>query len=545
MNRYLYLIGRLKIESKLYSLKNFFSFLHSLSKIHFIILFVISSLFKLFCSFITLVVAGELLRLFQLENLLPYLIFFLLYVFNLEDHQKNETLLKKLFPLFIGAPLSRRQFSVNFLFLPSLVDLILKLDVTLPFMIYLIVTLKIIGVFLIFFILVAVLLRNVWQVEKRLVNKSAQDSSFRVILQRILGSAVGIFVINKLFYLVLFTFESIKKIYQEMPIKQVNVTFTAQLKSLFFDFSTKEWLFVGGLLIACCFFTILNALFQLKIHTNKLYNNDIHCKIELPLDRSKLFSKISFSTVEKVYLLYLEREKTSFHFLISVPEIFVSYYLLYLLCSHVDNVWIAVYMFVAFFIIGNTNIVNAIVIKNQDVFRNYIDISRIYYWKSSKYGIRDLYIYKKNLLVKLALPLVWEQVAISYMIALFIFSRYLVYISLLHFAFILVSTSMTHFSAKLSTFMTPYIFSKNYDLLKNTVKNEAEYDIYNKVYNFYKFPLVLLVILPLLLQLFIELFYWPILVILLGFLGIYFLYIGKEAKLLLNKGEVEYEKLRL
>ncbi|HAB49474.1 MAG TPA: hypothetical protein DCE17_03440 [Lactobacillus sp.] len=104
---------------------------------------------------------------------------------------------------------------------------------------------------------------------------------------------------------------------------------------------------------------------------------------------------------------------------------------------------------------------------------------------------------------------------------------------------------MTHFSAKLSTFMTPYIFSKNYDLLKNTAKTEPEYDIYSKVYNFYKFPLVLLAILPLLLQLFIELFYWPILAILSGLLGVYFFYIGKEAKLLLNKGEVEYEKLRL
>ena len=545
MNRYLYLICHLKIESKLRSLKNFFSFLHSLSKIHFIILFVISSLFKLFCSFVTLVVVDELLTLFQLEYLSPYLISFLLYVLNLENYQKNETLLKKLFPLFISAPLSSKQFSVNFLFLPNLVDLMLKLDVTLPFMIYLIVTSKLGGGFLVFFILGATLLRNVWQVEKKLLNQATRDDLFWISLQRILGSFVGMIVINKLFYLVLFTVESIQKIYQGTPMQQVNVTFTAQLKLLFLDFSAKKWLFVGGVLIACWFFTILNALFQLKVHANELYTNDIHHKFKLPLDRLKLFSRVSFLTVEKVYLRYLESEKTSFHFLISVPEIFVGYYLLYLLCSHVANVWIAVYMFVAFFIIGNTNIVNAFVIKNQDVFRNYVDISRIYYWKSSKYGIRDLYICKKRLLVKLALPLVWEQIAISYLIALFVFPSYLVYISLLHFVFILLSASMTHFSAKLSTFMTPYIFSKNYDLLKNTAKTETEYDIYSKVYNFYKFPLVLLAILPLLLQLFIELFYWPILAILLGLLGVYFFYIGKEAKLLLNKGEVEYEKLRL
>lgn len=213
MNNYLYLIYQLRINDKLRNVKSFLKFLQKVPDVYLISLFFIVSIFKLVCSVITIVVLDEILSLFSLSFTLPYVIVLLLYLFSMEDHQKNKTLLNKLLPFFVIAPLSRNRFGINLLLLPVLVDLTLKLDVILPFIVFPLISLKFEGMFLVFLVLGAALVRNIAKVGSKIGNNVVKVSIFQIMLKRILGIALGIFVIDRIFYLSLFTFESIKKMW--------------------------------------------------------------------------------------------------------------------------------------------------------------------------------------------------------------------------------------------------------------------------------------------------------------------------------------------
>ncbi|MEY8584613.1 hypothetical protein [Ligilactobacillus animalis] len=547
MNNYLYLIYQLRINDKLRNVKSFLKFLQKVPDVYLISLFFIVSIFKLVCSVITIVVLDEILSLFSLSFTLPYVIVLLLYLFSMEDHQKNKTLLNKLLPFFVIAPLSRNRFGINLLLLPVLVDLTLKLDVILPFIVFPLISLKFEGMFLVFLVLGAALVRNIAKVGSKIGNNVVKVSIFQIMLKRILGIALGIFVIDRIFYLSLFTFESIKKMWQGASLQRINADFSKQLQELFLNFSGNYLHLISILVVITISLSLVSNVFKVVLYVEQLYSTKINVsmKTESSLADLFLFRKIKFSVIEKMYLDYIEDEKTVLTFLFSMPEIFVGYYLVYLLCSHSPNIWVVSYILVSFFIIENSNIVNAFVIKNQEVFRNYVDILKLYYWKSSRYGIRELYLFKRDLLVKLSRPLVLEQIMLSYIISILVLPQFLGYISLLHLFFFLISNKLTRLNAKLSTMMTPYIFSKNYSILKNMDKTETEYTIYSKLYNFYKFPMTMLTLIPLVIQLFVDIFSLTVFIGTIALFGAYYLYIDREERLLLDKGVKEYGRLQL
>lgn len=115
MNNYLYLIYQLRINDKLRNVKSFLKFLQKVPDVYLISLFFIVSIFKLVCSVITIVVLDEILSLFSLSFTLPYVIVLLLYLFSMEDHQKNKTLLNKLLPFFCNCTTFSKQIRNKFI----------------------------------------------------------------------------------------------------------------------------------------------------------------------------------------------------------------------------------------------------------------------------------------------------------------------------------------------------------------------------------------------------------------------------------------------
>lgn len=76
-------------------------------------------------------------------------------------------------------------------------------------------------------------------------------------------------------------------------------------------------------------------------------------------------------------------------------------------------------------------------------------------------------------------------------------------------------------------------------------KTETEYTIYSKLYNFYKFPMTMLTLIPLVIQLFVDIFSLTVFIGTIALFGAYYLYIDREERLLLDKGVKEYGRLQL
>ncbi|MBM7636038.1 hypothetical protein [Streptococcus saliviloxodontae] len=489
----------------------------------------------------------ELLAFFRIQFLLPYVIILLIYIFSIEEIEKHNFYLKAIKQYYLEAPLSKRELVNFFIILPNVINLLFKIDTILPFLFFSIFLSNHIFAVSAVLVILYVLLQNSYKTAIYVIEERNELNFINKVIGRIFFLIISFFIVNKIFKIVVISIRSMKELFIGYNYSSVSSKFEESLRNLipnteiFLNISKNFYL---SLLLFAFFINIFNYIIKI----NKLIGLEkVIVKKGYDISHLRIFKYINFSGIEKLLLRQILGVKNTFLFLADNSEIFVTYYLVYLVCNNVNNFYVKIYILLAFFIIGNSNIINSFVIKNIDFFRNHNDIPAIGYWKISEKGIVDLYKIKKGILEKITYPLAIEHVIISYVTAITICNNLyeLIIYTMLHFVFFLILNKLIRFNSSLSTFMTPYVFARFYKLLKVSAISEYEFEMYNKIYNFYKFPLVVLTLLPLTLQIFVNIFNGMTLLFLIVCLGIYFLYIGREEELLLEKGQNEYEKINV
>lgn len=547
MVSYLHLIYTIKLKNKITNIGNFIKPLNKIDRKFVLFIFMIISIFKCLSSIVTILALEDIFLALNISNLVPYILLILLYAYSKEDVEKTDSFLKKLQWTYLVSPISKSKISFYFWVIPSILNLLFKLDVILPFIVYLVYKSNFFGFLGVFCSLFFALLQNISQLSTVLSQKGVEKSFLRIIVSRFLMLMVGFYFADKIVDLVTWAIEVIKSLLKGADYHSVNLQLEQDVKRIFENVFSEVATDIDK-------YIALAVLFFLFVTLNDIWNIQKNARFMylaqgISTDRGSsnyLRKKLTLSFIESIYFNQLEKISNLPLFLIDNTEIYIAYYVIYRIGRNTTNAFSLMYIFIAFFIVLNSNIVHSLVIKNQNSFRNYEDINRMSYWRLSNYDIVDLYRIKRSLLSKLAFPLVIEQLFISYIVSLLASTGnrdFYFYMTVLHLILFTLSKPLINLHSRLSLFMVPYIFSKYYRSIKRSGTSEFEYFIYEKMYNFYKLPLVLLTLIPLGVQLFFDFFNFWIVVALVGGFIIYYNYILRETELFIEKGKREYEKI--
>ncbi|CYU72478.1 Uncharacterised protein [Streptococcus suis] len=547
MVSYLYLVYKMKLKSKIRSIQNFLKIFQQLNPKFLIGLLLIHSIFKFMCSIVTILVLEETFQTFNNRNLVTYVLLFFLYVFSREDVEKTNSFLKKMQWTYLVSPLSKYKVSFYLWVIPSILNIIMKLDVTLPFISYVLYTNKFFGFFLMVSVVSFALIQNISKLSDYLTSNEKKEQILITIMYKLLGLLILLYFIRKVVEILCWLVDTLKSLLGGIDYKHINEQFEENLKNFFTSMFLKsepyfsQYLVIGALILL---FVTVGYCMNINSNVNTLYFKKSN-KVRDEKKGKYLIEKLNLSFIQKIYFNQLKTTANLVLFLIDNSEIYLVYYVIYLVGKPILNHFAAFYMLIAFFIILNSNIIHSFVIKDQDIYRNYCDINRITYWKLSNHTIINLCEIKGSLLSKVAIPLVIEQILISYIVSLLIAksNMFILCTTIMHIVFYYLSGPLIKLHTRLSIFMVPYVFSKYYKTIKYAGTSEFEFFIYDKIYNFYKLPIVLLALLPLTFQLFFDIFNLFTMVVLGLCFVLYYNYIVKESHLFMDKGKVEYEKI--
>lgn len=543
---------KIVIENKVRGKKDFFNNYITIDSKHNILfkfVIIVSSLLRFTCSVVTVMLLNELFLGTHFEYLIQVLNILFLYFLSQDNQKFSEIFFKKnYFYFFMGSKTSKTFFQKSLLAL-VIVDTILKLDVILPFIVYFIKEQGNKGVFLVFLVLITSMVTQCLRLAKKVAQ--LKSTSLKFYLNKIILGILGIWIANRIFYLMVIVIESMKSLMVGDDYYQVNIAFENQIKSWFSTLLPKVSVNINTVIIILSAVILIKSIVELKTKADYLWLGMVKSNASTIKIGNKQKHIFSLKNAIKIYELPYYKKMLSagensnpIHVLLDNLEILILYYITFLVLSKLDNIFASVFCIVVFYLIGNSNLANSYVVKYENVFRNYLDIDKMIYWKNSKYDIVGLYKIKTTLLQKMLIIPSIEMFIISYVVSLLAVKN-LILITIVHILLAFLTKRITLFNSELSTFMVPYLFSKNYPLLRKSNSATYEINLYEKVYNFYKFPLIMLMILPLLLQVFINFFTAYVFAILLIAILIYCAYVSREMRLLVTKGGREYEKVSI
>lgn len=547
---YIRLLISLKFREKRKYIQHLIRSIIRVSNGTYAVLFASSSLFKMLCSFLAASILKDMLRGVSVQHWFHISIILLMYLSGQEIIKDNERFYAKNGVYFLLSAKTRWSFFIRSLLLPSCVSLIFKLDIMFPFVVILVKDLGLWGGVYSAAVLGAVLLNRCWLLAKKA--DRFESSAWKTYLYRFLPLLIIFIVFKKLYTLTAMSVDTLKKLLASKNYELVNSQFEKELADWQAGLLRLPFSMTPNLLGSLALSVILLVLFwkglQLFLTVDRLYYNKPHALFRRKtkqVSSGYLIRKLE-NTPAVFYLKGLAKNSSLslVNLLTDQMELFVFYYTIFLVMQKTADQSVNTFILIVGFVIANANMVTSFVLKHSSIFRNNYDLDQLMYWKLSRYTITDMYRIKLDLLATcLKLPAL-EQLTISYVASLFCLPNAL-YASVLHLILLLLITAVLKFNCELSTFMVPYLFTKNYPLLKKDISPQLELELYSKLYNLYKFPMVAIFLGSLVTQLFLEFFSYHITVFLLVLLILYMLYVKREMRLLVAKGEALYEKTSL
>lgn len=225
---------KIVIENKVRGKKDFFNNYITIDSKHNILfkfVIIVSSLLRFTCSVVTVMLLNELFLGTHFEYLIQVLNILFLYFLSQDNQKFSEIFFKKnYFYFFMGSKTSKTFFQKSLLAI-VIVDTILKLDVILPFIVYFIKEQGNKGVFLVFLVLITSMVTQCLRLAKKVAQ--LKSTSLKFYLNKIILGILGIWIANRIFYLMVIVIESMKSLMVGDDYYQVNIAFENQIKSWF------------------------------------------------------------------------------------------------------------------------------------------------------------------------------------------------------------------------------------------------------------------------------------------------------------------------